>query len=216
MPAMLRNLIRPGLTALLLAAIAVPVHAGEYKDKEALEKIQKQLRDIQAQLALIQPEATSLKLQLAETEIKALKRRVEEMEARVRAPVSGDRIAAEYSPPAPDAELRELRRRCDELDARLRAYESERARIARSFNPDAPLTTPTGTILLQNRTTRSATIVVDGTPHPLAPLQTAAIYSRPLGPVTYEVHAEGWGLIRPSTTTRLASTDRPLTIYVNP
>jgi hypothetical protein len=216
MPAMLRNLIRFGLTALLLAAVAVSAHAREPKEKETLEKIHKQLRDIQAQLDLIKPEATSLKLQLAENEIKALKRRVEEMETHVRAPSSGERIAAEYSPPAPDAELRELRRRIDELDARLRALESaDRARIARSFNPDAP-GTPTGTILLQNRTTRSATIVVDGTSYHLAPLQTAAIQSRPLGPVTYEVHAEGWGMIRPPTTTRLASADRPLTIFVGP
>jgi hypothetical protein len=206
MPAMLRNLMRFGVTAVLLAAVAAPLRAAEPSDSEKLDMIYKRLRELQPKI--------ELRLDNVEGDLKELRRRVEQLETRLRAPTTGDRIATEYTPPATDAELRDLRRRFDELDARLRACEAtEKARIARSFTPSD---TPTGTILLQNRTARSATIVVDGRPYALEPFQTAAIQSRPLGPVTYEVHAEGWGLIRPATTTRLASTDRPLTIWVGP
>ena len=207
---MLRHLLPFGLGAVLFAATGVPARALEPTDSEKLDAIYKRLRELQPKM--------ELRLSTAEGELKELRRRIDEMDARLRALASGDRIANAYTPTTADAELRDLRRRFDELEARLRVCESaERARIARSFNPEFPVITPaTGTILLENRTTRAATIVVDGTPYPLEPLQTAAIRSRPLGPVTYEVHAEGWGMIRPPTTTRLSTTDRPLTIFVTP
>jgi len=110
-----------------------------------------------------------------------------------------------------EQDVRELRRRIEQLEAQLHAQDAERARIARSFTPS----TMSGAIVLQNRSAYLATIYVEGVPYLLNPGQVQTLPPRPTGRITYEVAAEGWGVIQPPTIRTLFA-DRPFYIYVNP
>ncbi len=113
-----------------------------------------------------------------------------------------------------EADLKDLRRRVEEMERRLRARESSDAPrdIAGAINPPPVLS---GDITLHNRATVAATVFLDGTPYRLLPGQAAKISGRPVGPVTYEVVADVWGLIQPATTRALLA-DRPFTVTINP
>lgn len=86
-------------------------------------------------------------------------------------------------------------------------------RISSSFTPGN--VEATGVIQLMNRSAVPTTIVLAGKAYPLAPFQTAVLSGQPAGNFTYEVLAEGFGVIRPAVTRALASGET-FAITVNP
>jgi hypothetical protein len=87
------------------------------------------------------------------------------------------------------------------------------ARIARSFSPAEPAQ---GTIRIQNRSAYTATVILNGNSTQVVPPgQTREVRNVPAGGFTYEVYAEGFGLIQPAKATTLNAREL-YTIYVNP
>jgi hypothetical protein len=108
------------------------------------------------------------------------------------------------------ADLRELRR---ELGAiRQMLLQESATRSSFSFTPPAGRT---GTIRLENRTDREATVFVNGTPNRLAPYETRSLANQPEGSFTYSVVTPEFGVIRSTVRSTLAANDT-VTIFVYP
>jgi hypothetical protein len=109
------------------------------------------------------------------------------------------------------AELRDIVRLLGELARKHDAQLGNGQRVARAFNPDFP---PMGVIRLQNRSPYNATVILNGASYPLAPFQTRDVQQMP-GPFTYEVFADGFGVIQPAVS-RVLTARETFTIFVYP
>jgi hypothetical protein len=125
--------------------------------------------------------------------------------------------------------LRDLQQRVD-LMQQLLAQQNEllrmQARQAFSYTPPAngaappagvpvPVTPPRSVIRLENRYVVPATVYINGQAYPVPPYQTVEVRDVPVGTFTYEVSAEGYGMIRRATT-RTLTADRPFRITIDP
>ena len=86
------------------------------------------------------------------------------------------------------------------------------ARISSSFTPGTPAAT--GTIRLENRSGVSATVLLAGRSYVVPPLQSVVV-PQYAGNFTYEVLAEGYGVIRPALTRALGAGET-FSIFINP
>jgi hypothetical protein len=120
--------------------------------------------------------------------------------------------------------LQEMQQRVDTLQAIL--YRSDNSgRRAFSFTPPAmpqasdttplPQAPPTGTIILRNFSTVTGTFYINGQPYSVAPGQSVEVRNVPLGTFTYEIAADGYGVIRPATT-RVLTAGSPYYLNINP
>jgi hypothetical protein len=104
------------------------------------------------------------------------------------------------------------------FERRLQRLEEAVARMAtvtRTTSGFTPDLAGSGTIRLRNRSGYMATIVVNGQPYPVPAYETRLIQGMPAGPFTYEVSANGFGIIQPLVNRTLLA-NREFTININP
>jgi hypothetical protein len=112
-------------------------------------------------------------------------------------------------------DVRELQRRMEELERSFERLAATRTRVAASFTPSDPGgVAGTATVRMQNRFDVPATIYVNGQPHTVPPYDTRRT-TVPSGTFTYEVQAEGYGVIRPAVT-RSVNPNDTYSIFINP
>jgi hypothetical protein len=113
-----------------------------------------------------------------------------------------------------DSSLRGARMSVDlhDLEQRLNALQGtvqrqdDAVRRALSINPQAvpgavPAAVPaTGTIMLRNFSRVAGTFVVNGRGYPVMPGDTLSLERMPAGTFSYEITADGFGVLRPMTT----------------
>lgn len=115
-------------------------------------------------------------------------------------------------------DVRDMQRRLDTLEQnveRLSASPPGRTRSSSYFNPANPAPEVSlATIRLLNRSATAATVVVNGQPIPMAPNSSRNL-GVPAGNFTYEVQADGFGIIQPLVSRAVAANEL-FTISVNP
>ncbi len=111
-------------------------------------------------------------------------------------------------------DVRELARRVEELEHLAERPGSTRTRISSSFTPSEPAAA-TATIRLQNRYSVPATVYVNGQAYSVPPYETRRVANLPSGPFTYEVQAEGYGVIQPAVS-RAVNPGETFSIFINP
>ncbi len=238
---MTRNWKALGLAALLAAAVCAP-QARPDSDKPVT--VQKQLEDIQAALHQMNQNFErigndmrdmGLRGARAAQDVRDLQDRVTLIEQQLRSQRSmlrtvqsatqdlrdlQDRLALAPRPALPEAgrqafsftptqDLRGIEERLAALEARLRGDERRF-----SFTPQAP-PRRTGVLRLENRSPYGTTFTVNGIPYPVPAFETRLVQNVPAGALTYEVTADGFGVIRPPTTSTL-NAGATLPIFVNP
>jgi hypothetical protein len=116
--------------------------------------------------------------------------------------------------------MQDLQQRLDALQALV--YRSDNGgRRAFAYTPPAsdtaqlPQAPPTGTIILRNFSTVMGTFYINGQGYTAAPGQSVEVRNVPVGTFTYEIAAEGFGVIRPATT-RVLSAGSPFYLNINP
>jgi hypothetical protein len=167
---MLRTLLFCGLSSLLLIGSA---RAADPPARDKLDDIQDALRSIQAQLDIYQKNTRG--------DISDVKRRMEELEVRLRALEQADR---------------------------------ERARVARSFNPQAaPVTAD---ITMRNHSAFAVTIILDNQMTiELLPGETRTA-RRDVGRFEYEVRLRNGMSLTNGRVVRNLTGDQPFVISVDP
>jgi hypothetical protein len=120
--------------------------------------------------------------------------------------------------------LVDVQRRLDGLQA-LALRTDDAARRAFSFTPPAgpppasdttPLPAPpTGSIMLRNFSSVAGTFVLNGRAWTVMPGQSTEVRNVPVGPFSYEISADGFGVIRPMTT-RVLTAGSPFYLNINP
>jgi hypothetical protein len=168
------------------------------------------IRDLQDRLTLLEQQvrshhSTLRAAQAAVQDLRDLQDRLA-LEPRSAPPGPAARQAFSYTPPQ---ELRDLEQRVAALEARLRSDEQRRF----SFTPEAPRRT--GTLRLENRSPFGATVLVNGNPFVVPAFETRLVRNVPTGTFNFEVSADGFGVIRP-TTTRTLSPGETFIVSVNP
>jgi hypothetical protein len=104
------------------------------------------------------------------------------------------------------ADLQDMKQRLAALEQRMAALESGRSTRESRAEPR------TGTIRLQNRLAMPATIIIDGIPYRLEPLQTRDLPGQPAGTFTFEALVDGFGSLQPRATRTLLP-NQVYTIY---
>jgi hypothetical protein len=109
-------------------------------------------------------------------------------------------------------DVRELQRRMENLEQSLDRIAATRTRVSASFTPSEQ---GAASIRLQNRSGTPATVYVNGQPYPVPAFETRRIAGMPAGPFTYEVQAEGYGVIQPAVS-RSVNPNETFSIFINP
>jgi hypothetical protein len=109
-------------------------------------------------------------------------------------------------------DLRDLERRMEVLEQAMERLSASRVRVSSSFTPSEPAT---GTIRIQNRFGVPATVFVNGQQYPVPAYETRRIAGVPAGNFTYEVHADGYGVIQPAVPRSLNARET-FSIFINP
>jgi hypothetical protein len=109
-------------------------------------------------------------------------------------------------------DVRDLQRRMELLEQSLERLSAGRTRISSSFTPSDAAT---GTIRLQNRFGVAATVFVNGQAYPVPAFETRRIAGVPASAFTYEVQAEGFGVIQPAVN-RTLNANETFSIFINP
>jgi hypothetical protein len=110
-------------------------------------------------------------------------------------------------------DVRELQRRMEELERSLERVAAGRTRVSASFTPSEPAA-GTATVRIQNRYEVPATVYVNGQPITVPPYETRRTSVAP-GTFSYEVQANGFGVIRP-TVSRTVNPNETYSIFINP
>lgn len=110
------------------------------------------------------------------------------------------------------ADVRDLQRRMENLEQSLERLAGSRTRISSSFTPSEPAA---GTVRIQNRYAVPATVYLNGRPFTVPPYETRRVVGQPLGAFTYEVQAEGFGVIQP-VVSRVLNSNETFSIFINP
>jgi TolA-binding protein len=111
-------------------------------------------------------------------------------------------------------EVRELQRRMESLESSIERLSASRMRVAASYTPNEPAPA-TATITLQNRSASPATVFINGQPYPAPANSTRRVAGVPAGAFTYEVQAEGYGVIQPLVNRNVGGNE-VFTIFINP
>ncbi|HEY7314266.1 MAG TPA: hypothetical protein VH643_33250 [Gemmataceae bacterium] len=114
--------------------------------------------------------------------------------------------------PLPTDELREIR---DLLHQIARAQEANIRRAAYAPTPsqtDIPVPT-TGTITVRNRYSATATVRINGRVMTVPPFQDARMSAVPVGPYSYDVEVDGFGIVQPLRTETLRPNGRIITVF---
>lgn len=168
-----------------------------------------EVRDLQDRVTLLEQELRSQRrmlgaVQAATQDVRDLQDRLA-LAPRPALPGPADRQAFSYTP---TQDLRNIEERLAALEARLN---SDERRF--SFTPEAPRRT--GTLRLENRSAYEATFTVNGNPYVVPAFETRLVRNVPAGAFTYEIAANGFGVIRPPTTGTV-SAGATRVLYVNP
>jgi hypothetical protein len=140
------------------------------------------------------PEET--KDETAREQLKDLKKEVDELRKRLDA-IDG-RLAKDMT---------EMLQRLERIESRLEGSRVT-TRSAFSISPG-----PVGTIRLRNRLAEPAWVTVNGVTYRVPAYDTREVREVPVGWITYEVTADGWG-VRPPVRTWLGSR-RALTLVIH-
>jgi hypothetical protein len=100
------------------------------------------------------------------------------------------------------ADIKDLQRRVDDLQAQLHRMDDAQRR-AFSIIPNGGETTRlpvAGTLVLRNRSGYTGTFSINGNPYVVPPYRSVEVAGVPAGTFTYEIAADGFGVIRPLTT----------------
>lgn len=186
---MMRNLLTAGMGVLLALT------AGLARAEEPTEK-------------LLNPAEVARQLQEIKQQLTDLRRDLDSLHRDVR----DTSVTASSS----TATLRELRDRLDVLQRMVVRHDDVvKSAVERRFSfPAQPLGT-TGTLRLENHSAGGATIIVNGSANYLQPYEVRTLASQPAGSFTYEVAADGFGLIVPRVT-RTLNAGQVFTVSVNP
>ena len=240
---MLRNWMALGLAALLVAAVGTA--QGRPDPEKPKPTVQQQLDDIHLALQAINQNFERMGRDLRDNSVRgaqtaqdirdlqdrmtALEQRLRSQQSMLRAAQGAvqdlrdlqDRLAGmEQRPALPDAgarrslylppgqDLRSLEERVAAIEQRLSTDERRF-----SFTPEAPRRT--GTLRLENRSAYGATVTVNGIPYRVPAFETRLVRNVPAGAFTYEVTADGFGVIR-SAVTRTLSAGATFPLYINP
>jgi hypothetical protein len=202
----------------LAAALVAPAAA---ENPPTLAEISKQLKDIDAGFRVmseaVKADVTAIKSDLAElrSHLESMRREVEVLRQGLKTEqVRGQKC---------DAEVADLKLRLDQLRTQCK-QETESLRRAFSYQPGAagPLGTtgpaapnggsdttmlpPTpapppppamGTVFLRNLSDVNATFIVNGQPYAVLAGRTMEVRNIPAGTFTYQIQAEGFGVIHP-------------------
>ncbi|MSR32788.1 MAG: hypothetical protein EXR99_14930 [Gemmataceae bacterium] len=108
-----------------------------------------------------------------------------------------------------DLRLRKLEAEIAILKNHLEKMEASvgKLSVTRSAGSYTPPVAATATLKVANSSPHGATVVVNGKSHRVAALQTITLSNQNVGDFTYEVHADGFGLIHPNTTRSVASNE---------
>jgi hypothetical protein len=195
-----------GMKAILAAAfLAPPALAAADSDAPKttdarLEEITKQLTrmetslkevgDLKSELAKVSREIgilqrdLTLKVQQDQATQKDLSERIDKLERMAREEIT----------------------RLNEDLRKLRAGPSTQSSLY-TPNQGPPPAAGSGRIRLVNDSFGTVTITLNGKPHTLPPRQSTLLENQPAGRFTYDVQAEGFGVIRPPSTRELAAND---------
>jgi hypothetical protein len=113
-------------------------------------------------------------------------------------------------------DLADLQRRVDSLQD-LVQRQNDTLRRAFSYTPPAtpPAPATTGTIMLRNRSGYPGTFFVNDQSYLVMPGQSVEVRGVPVGTFTYEIQAEGFGVIRPRVT-RTLTAGTPFYLNIDP
>jgi len=114
--------------------------------------------------------------------------------------------------PLPTDELREIR---DLLHQIARAQEANIRRAAYAPTPsqtDIPVPA-TGTITVRNRYSATATVRINGRTMTVPPFRDARMSDVPVGPYSYDVEVDGFGIVQPLRTETLRPNGRIITVF---
>jgi len=116
-------------------------------------------------------------------------------------------------------DVQDLKRRMDSLEQAFERYSAGKTRMSSSYTPNEPPpgtpAAPTAAIRIQNRYSIPATVYINGQAYQVPAYETRRILGLPAGPFTYEVQAEGYGVIQPAVS-RAVSANETFSIFINP
>ncbi len=190
--------------AVLAAALTAPTAA---QTPPTIADISKQLKDIDAALRSMSEKIAA--------DVSGLRKDMEDLRGRVESLEKGlttEKVRGQKC----DSEVIALQHRLDEVQA-LCKKETESLRRSFSYTPTGPTAAPNGgsdstmlpsppppppppamgTVLLRNFSDVNATFIINGQPYAVLAGQTQAVRNVPAGTFTYQIQAEGFGLIRP-------------------
>jgi hypothetical protein len=153
---------------------------------------------------------TAAQLQLIANELAALRHEIEVLRQDLRDLAVRGAVTT--------VDVRSLKDRLDNIDAKVNRQDRIIAERG-AFTPAAPVPVPvpvpapaTGSIVLRNFSRVAGTFTVNGTSYTVLPGASAVIERMPTGNFTYEIAADGFGLLRGSTTRTLSAGQ---TFYLN-
>jgi hypothetical protein len=115
---------------------------------------------------------------------------------------------------ATDKHVSDLQRRMESLEQAFERLAAARTRISSSFTP-TETATASATIRIQNRYSVPATVYINGRAIAVPAFDSRRVSDVPAGAFTYEVQAEGFGVIQ-SAVSRTVSPNETFSIFINP
>ena len=221
---MTRTLRGFGLALLLSAVLTAPARTGEpLTDGQKLDLLLRDVAALKSQVGALSPEALNLRFERMQVEIDLIKAQLQKVP--LPAPV---REAREYSPqplitePRPVAaaateadclRMKLMQTEIDLLRGRLERAAARRDSVARAFDP-VPVPIGTGTLELTNNSNSFVTVRINGVSYSVPPRTSRSVMNHPTGSFTYEVWAQGYGVIQPPQS-RILSANQTYPITVN-
>jgi hypothetical protein len=156
----------------------------------------------------------TLQLQLIANELQALHREIEVLRQDLRDLAVRGAVTT--------VDVRSLKDRLDSIDTRI--GRQDRAIVERGAFSPAPVPVPvpapapppaTGTIVLRNFSRVGGAFTVNGTRYTVMPGASAVIERMPTGSFTYEIEADGFGLLR-GPTSRTLTTGQTYYLNIDP
>jgi hypothetical protein len=190
----MRTWIRWALAAVLAMTLAAPASAQTSSpppDRNA--ELVTQLQKLTAELSSLRGEIELLRRDLTD------------------AAVRGARMSVD---------IRDLQQRLDAIQNAV-TRQDDTVRRALSINPQAvpgpaPAAAPApGTIVMRNFSRVNGTFIINGRPYTVAPSGTATLERVPPGTFTYEIDADGYGVLRPLTS-RVLSPGQTYYLNIDP
>lgn len=189
----MRNCMTLALAALAFAAL--PAAAADTPPAVAteLQRISQQLGELSAKLGMMGKDITNIGLQTNKNaaDIEDLQKKIGQLQQQLHSQEEAMRRAFSYTPTplAPTGPA--------------------------PGNNETVAVPSTGTILLRNYSSLNGTFFLNGQGYNVGAGQTVEVRGVPAGTFTYEIAAEGYGVIRPATT-RVLTAGSPYCLNINP